>query len=167
MFHKDGYLLRPPVQEDTEGYYKNFDPLDGEVARLTGSKSRFSKEEVVEFFLNCLTDPDRRDFLIIAPGGQIIGESVINEIDWAEKTANFRIAIFRPEYHDRGIGTWAVETVRDYGFRELKLETLTLDVFDFNPRAKRVYEKAGFRVTEVCGNEIIMALSRGEWGKQR
>ena len=167
MSEKDGFLLRPPVWDDGECYYENFNPLDPEVARLTGSKPCFSREEVVGFFRKCLTDPDRRDFLIVAPGGKIIGESVINEIDWAEKSANFRIAIFRPEYHGKGIGTWAVETARDYAFRELKLNCLTLDVFSFNPRAKRVYEKAGFRVAEVCGDEMIMTLSREEWGKLR
>ena len=160
MFRKDGFLLRPPVPEDAESYYKNFDPLDAEVACLTGSKSHFSKEEVVGFFLKCLTDDIRRDFLLVAPSGEIVGEAVVNEIDREAKTANFRIAIFRPEYRNKGLGTWMVETIRDYAFRELGLEELTLDVFDFNPRAKHIYEKAGFRITEVCGNEIIMALAK-------
>ena len=167
MFKKDGYLLRPPVQEDAEAYYENFNPLDKEVARLTGSKPHFSREEVVGFFLKCLHDPTRRDFLITAPSGEIIGESVINEIDWESQSANFRIAIFRPEYLNRGIGTWAVEATRDYAFRELKLNRLTLDVFAFNPRAKHVYEKAGFRTVEVYEDEITMAISQEEWQKLR
>ena len=37
---------------------------------------------------------DRYFFLIIAPDGRIIGESIINEIDWKLRRANFRIAIF-------------------------------------------------------------------------
>lgn len=163
MFEKDGFVMRPPRPEDETGYYRNFEYTDPEVTRLTGSKEHYSKEEVVTFFRKCLRDPDRRDFLLVAPDGQIIGESVINEIDWAAKSANFRIAIFWPEYHNKGLGTWAVGTTRDYAFRELGLEELTLDVFNFNPRARHVYEKAGFRVTEVCGDEIIMAISRQEW----
>ena len=56
MFKKDGYTLRPPVSEDAEAYYRNFDPLDGETARLTGSKTEFSREEVVTFFHKCLDE---------------------------------------------------------------------------------------------------------------
>ena len=114
---------------------------------------------MVTFFHKCLDDPDRRDFVLAAPDGAIVGEGVINEILWPEKTANFRIAIFSPEHRNRGLGTWMVQTIRDYAFRELGLEELTLEVFAFNPRARHIYEKAGFRVTEVQGDEIIMAVS--------
>ena len=46
-----------------------------------------------------------------------------------------------------------VETTRDFAFEELKLHRLELDVYSFNPRAERVYQKAGFRregVLRVC-----------------
>ena len=163
MFEKDGFCLRPPVKEDAEPYYKNFDPLDGEAAYLTGSKACFSKAEVVGFFLKCLTDDTRQDFLLTAPDGQIIGEAVVNEIDWPTKTANFRLAIFRPEYRNKGLGTWMVNRVCGHAFREMGLAELTLEVFSFNPRAKHVYEKAGFRVREAEGEEIIMALAKEDF----
>ena len=41
-----------------------------------------------------------------------------------------------------------VETTRDFAFEELKLHRLELDVYSFNPRAERVYQKAGFRREE-------------------
>ena len=163
MFKKDGFVLRPPRAEDAELYYKNFDPLDPEVARLTGSKPHFTKEEVVGFFHKCLTDPDRQDFLILSPEGEIIGETVINELDRERSTANFRITLFQPQWFGKGIGTWAVETTRDYAFRELGLEELTLGVYPFNPRAIHVYEKAGFRFTgEVEDGERIMAVRNSQ-----
>lgn len=63
---KDGFIIRLAEPEDAVSYYEqNYCPLDKEVARLTGCKEEFSKEEVVSFFLittsslstNCLNFP--------------------------------------------------------------------------------------------------------------
>ena len=76
-WQKNGYTLRLAHGEDAENYYcQNFIPLDPEVARLTGCKPEFSRDEVIGFFLNCLEADDRYDFLLIAPEGRIIGERV-------------------------------------------------------------------------------------------
>lgn len=173
-WEKDGYTLRLARREDAVDYYEqNYNPLDGEVTRLTGSKSHFTREEVVGFFLRCVDADDRYDFLIIAPDGRIIGESVINEIDWDLRCANFRICLFHSAQSGRGIGTWAVKATRDFAFENLALHRLELDVFSFNPRAQRVYEKAGFRHEGVLrdavmdgdkyADDVLMAILEHEW----
>ena len=44
---KDGYIIRlAKIQDATNYYEQNFCPLDKEVARLTGSKEVYTKEEV-------------------------------------------------------------------------------------------------------------------------
>ena len=79
---KGGYVMRLARPDDAERYYaQNYDPLDSEVARLTGCKESFSKEEVVSFFMKSIEDGSRYFFLVISPDGDIIGESVINEIN--------------------------------------------------------------------------------------
>ena len=160
--HPGGYTLRLSRPEDAERYYReNFDPLDPELVRLTGSKPHFTREEVVDFFLRCTRDPNRYDFLICDEQEHIIGESILNEIDWAAGTANFRIALFHPRHRDRGIGSWALAQTRDFAFRVLKLRSISLGVFPFNHRAIRVYEKAGFRVSAHLTepDEIEMELN--------
>ena len=82
--------------------------------RNTGSKAYFSHDEVVNFFLKCVEDEDRYDFLMFAPDGQIIGESVINEIDWETRSANFRIVIFHSDTCGKGIGSWAIEMTQEF-----------------------------------------------------
>ena len=52
-----------------------------------------------------------------------------------------------PRGQDRGLGTEAIRLFLCYGFERLGLRRISLDVLNFNPRAKRVYEKLGF-VTE-------------------
>lgn len=174
IWEKDGYVMRSAQPTDMERYYaENFNPLDKEVARLTGCKEAFSKEEVGSFFLKSIADTDRYFFLILSPDGQIIGESVINQIDWDMRCANFRICLFRAAQRGKGIGTWAVEITRDFAFAGLQLHRLELDVFSFNPRAEKVYKKAGFQTEGILrdavrdgeryADDILMAILEDEW----
>lgn len=110
IWEQDGYILRLAYENDAEEYYSNnFNPLDPEIARLTGSKSRFTHDEVVDFFRRCIAADDRFDFIVIDPDDHIIGESVINEIDPATRCANFRIAMFHSDKCGKGIGAWVIE----------------------------------------------------------
>lgn len=174
LWQKNGFTIRLAKASDAADYYfQNYCPLDKEVARLTGCKETFSKDEVISFFMKSLADEDRRFFLIIAPDGQIIGESVINEIDWTLRCANFRICLFHPAQRGQGIGSWAVRVTRDFAFEQLKLHRLELDVFSFNPRAEKAYLRAGFKREGVrrdavmdggkYADDILMAILEDDW----
>ena len=98
-----GYTMRSSRIEDKDAYYlAGFTECDSEVARMTGSKMHYSKEEVDAYFVNCLNDSTRYDFLIFDPQGSLIGESVINEIDEQARSANFRICIFKSKNCGKG-----------------------------------------------------------------
>lgn len=171
---KDGFLIRLAKTEDVTNYYEqNFCPLDREVARLTGCKEEFTREEVTSFFLKSLEEDDRYFFLIIAPDGKIIGETVINEIDRDLRCANFRIGLYHMAERGKGTGTWATEVTRDFAFEKLKLHRLELDVYSFNPGAEKVYLKAGFKREGVLrdaildggkyADDILMSILEDEW----
>lgn len=173
-WEKDGFVLRLAKIEDAEQYYEdNFNPLDAQIARLTGCKSEFSHDEVVGFFKKCVKSEERYDFLIISPEGKIIGESVINEIDSEVRSANFRIGLFHSTECGKGIGSWAICTTRDFAFEELQLHRLELDVFSYNTRAEKAYIKAGFKREGVLrdaikdgdsyADDILMAILEEEW----
>ena len=108
---------------------------------------------------------------MIAPDGEIIGESVINEVDWELRRANFRICIYQKTERGKGIGTWATEVTRDFAFE--KLHRLELDVYSFNPSAEKVYLKAGFKIEGVLrdavrdgkeyADDILMSMLEEEW----
>lgn len=178
IWEKDGYIIRQAEEKDKEAYYEqNFNPLDKEVARLTGCKETFTREEVLSFYEKCLISEDRYDFLIFSPEGKIIGESVINDIDWKVKSANYRICIFHSVERGKGIGSWAVKTAICFAFEELKLHRLELDVFSFNERAKHLYEKSGFKVEGIrrdavldegkYADDIFMSILEVEYSKNR
>ena len=98
---------------------------------------------------------------------------MINDINWDVRSANFRIGIFHSEERGKGIGTWAVETTRDFAFEELKLHRLELDVYSFNPRAEKAYIKAGFKREGILrdaildgdkfADNILMSILEDEW----
>lgn len=170
----DGHVLRLARAGDVEAYWEGFRTFDPEGALLTGSRDHYEKDEVTSFFLRCVDDPDRRDLLLISPEGTVLGESVINEIDWRARSANFRIALFGPGARGRGLGSWAVALTRDLAFAGLGLHRLELDVFSINPRAEHVYARAGFVREGVLRDavalpdgtfcdDVLMAILEDEW----
>ena len=164
QWERNGYLIRPARAEDAHSYYHAlFDPLDAEAARLTGSAAHYPKEVVIPFFLRCVADDARHDFLILDPDENIIGESVINEFDPADNSANYRILLSGEANRGRGLGTWAVRCACAFAFENLHLSRLTLGVYDFNLRARHVYEKCGFEPFGREENEILMELTREKW----
>ncbi|MCB7429893.1 N-acetyltransferase, partial [Erysipelatoclostridium ramosum] len=83
-----GTTMRSSRIEDKDAYYINgFTECDREIARMTGSKMHYSKEEVDAYFVSCLSDTTRYDFLLFDSQDSLIGECVINEIDEQARSA--------------------------------------------------------------------------------
>ncbi|HFU4203433.1 TPA: GNAT family N-acetyltransferase [Streptococcus suis] len=173
-WEKEGFILKSFEAGFAEKYYEDcFTKPSAEIDRLTESSGTYKKEDVVSYYNRIVTDPDRFDFMLIAPDGTFIGESVINEWDKENNAANFRIVIFDENYLGQGLGSWAVKKTRDFAFEQVGLHRLELEVFSFNPRAKRAYEKAGFRLegikrdslktTDDYADTLIMAILEDEW----
>jgi RimJ/RimL family protein N-acetyltransferase len=76
----------------------------------------------------------------------------------------------------RGYGTDALNALCDFGFGQLRLERIELDVYADNRPAQRSYEKAGFQVEGVLRHGhfadghfmdvVRMSLLRDEWLRQ-
>ncbi|MBM6987731.1 MAG: GNAT family N-acetyltransferase [Lactobacillus delbrueckii] len=126
-WQKDGFRIRLAKASDVDDYYfQNYYPLDKGVARLTGCKEHFTKEEVTSFFLKAIEETDRYFFLIIDPNGKIIGESVINAIDWDLRRANFHTCT-----------------------------GLNWTSFSFNLRAEKAYLRASFKWEGVLRDAVF------------
>ena len=130
---------------------------DPEVRRLTGSVASSAEaqrpqpldDRLRDWYATRNDQPDRLDLAVEdAASGTLVGEVVLNEVDLEELTCNLRVLV-GPGGRDRGLGTEAVELATTYGLEVLGLRRITLEVFDFNPRARRVYEKVGYVVTGV------------------
>lgn len=116
---------------------------------------------------------DRLDLMIVERRtNTCVGEVVLNDWDDANESCNFRILI-GPDGRDRGLGSEATRLMIDYAFEHLPLHRIELEVYAFNPRAQRVYEKAGFVVEGrrrdallIDGariDSIMMSVLKPEW----
>lgn len=59
-------------------------------------------------------------------------------------SAMLAIGIGEPEYRGKGYGQEALRLVLGYGFRELNLHRIGLNVFAYNEAAIKAYERVGF-----------------------
>lgn len=139
-------LLRLITVGDKEAYYNaGFRNMDEQSRYFTQTKHVFSQQQIYDYVDRIVEDETRYDFLIVDLNGQICGESVLNAIDWDNRSANFRIALFDHNIFGKGIGSTAIQLTVQFGFEELGLNRIELEVFDFNERATRSYLKAGFQ----------------------
>jgi RimJ/RimL family protein N-acetyltransferase len=76
--------------------------------------------------------------------GQFLGTVDIRNIEWISRNGTVGIAIYEPINHAKGYGSDALLCIMKFGFRILNLHRIELTVFDYNPRARHVYEKVGF-----------------------
>jgi len=76
---------------------------------------------------------------------ELIGNCGFMEIDHVNQTAETGIFIGNKNYWGKGYGTEALSLLVDYGFKALNFHNIMLKVYEFNKRAKRAYEKVGFK----------------------
>lgn len=81
----------------------------------------------------------------IEASGKLIGTVGIHRINWTSRNGYLGIAIFDKDFWNRGIGTEATSLILKYAFEYLNLHKILLEVYEYNKRAIRVYEKLGFR----------------------
>ena len=127
---------------------------------LTG-RLETAEHEAVEAHLARIGGSDERaDWAILdRETGRYLGEIVLNELDEDNASMNVRIALV-PGAPGGGYGTEAMRPVLDHAFAAIGLHRVQLDVYAFNPRAIRSYEKAGFVVE---GRQRDTLLWDGEW----
>jgi len=141
---------------------------DPQALRLTGSHVSDPPTEPAELRRKALVwlssrpdQHDRADWAILrGTDGRFVGEVVLNEYDKDNESANFRIMLGPAEHFGHGYGSEATRLVIDYALGVAGLHRIGLEVYDFNPRARHVYEKAGFQAEGVRRDALRWD---GEW----
>lgn len=86
-------------------------------------------------------------FYSIYRHGEFVG--IIQKIKEEEDNVHIGRFIINPEYTGKGIGKMALKELCKLIFSDGCIETITLNVFEYNQNAFRLYEKVGFQVVEV------------------
>jgi RimJ/RimL family protein N-acetyltransferase len=177
-------VLRPFAADDVDAMAAML--ADPDVLRLTASATSTAEIEAAspipdertrEWYATRADVDERLDLAIVDKvSGAVVGEVVLNAFDGNARSANFR-TLMGPTGRGRGLGTEAARLILGYGFEQLGLHRIELDVLGSNPRAKRVYEKVGFVVEGVRRDafafdgervdEILMAILADEWASHR
>ncbi|KUL40902.1 GCN5 family acetyltransferase [Streptomyces sp. NRRL F-4489] len=119
---------------------------DPETRRLTGTHHDWTRPEIDAWIAECAERPDRLDLAVEdrATGGYL-GDLALSRIDPDNAHGAFRIAL-SPAARGRGLGSEAVRLLLGYAFERVGLHRVQLEVFAFNERARRAYERCGFAV---------------------
>jgi RimJ/RimL family protein N-acetyltransferase len=175
-------VLRPFTTEDVpilRGALR-----DRELLKLTGSvhdresdlgPEDPSRDEQFRQWRNARSD--RLDLAVVdRMSGRCVGEVVLNDWDEGNRSCNFR-TFLAAAGQDRGLGTEALRLIVGYGFEQLGIHRISLEVYAFNPRARRVYEKAGFVAEGVLRQSLryggewidatVMSILAQEWAVHR
>jgi len=112
-----------------------------------------------------------------ADDGRPIGTMGLHDVDLLNGSASLGIVIGYPEDTGRGHGPDALHALVDFGFGELRLERIWLDVYAYNERARRVYERVGFVHEGTLRHGVYregafhdverMSILRDEWAARR
>lgn len=155
----DRVVLRPVTEDDVPGLLALL--ADPEGNRLTATRDLDLSEEAARRWYGSRGEQDDRIDLAVVERAtdEYAGEVVLNDLDRANRSCGFRIGLL-PAFRDRGLGSEATRLVVDYALDVLGLHRVELEVFAFNPRGRRVYEKVGF-VYEGTRRDAL--LWDGDW----
>ncbi len=102
----------------------------------------------------------------------LIGSCSLRNIDTLNQNAELQIRIGEESYQNRGIGIKVIQMLVEFGFRDLNLNRIYLDVFQNNKRAIKTYAKCGFieegvkRESEFINGEFINIIQMSILSKE-
>jgi RimJ/RimL family protein N-acetyltransferase len=153
-------------QRDTEFHRL----ADGDPAELTSAKKI---KEWIEKNVEAGFKPERYFFSIRAlDDDKLIGFLGL-WMDLIQSEVWVGIGIGEREYWGKGYGTDAMKLCLQYAFMELGVQRVSLGLHEYNPRALKSYEKAGFRLEGRTRKDMLregkrtdsfwMGILRDEW----
>ena len=106
-----------------------------------------------------------------------VGSIDLHGVDYRNGSSSLGIVIGDPADTGHGYGSDALRTLLTFGFDQLRLERIELEVYDFNERARRMYERVGF-VHEGTSRHALysdgafhdvhrMSVLREEWATRK
>lgn len=97
-------------------------------------------------------DDDEEDY-IICDGETPIGWLGINGLSSADKVAYLKLAAVLPNYHNKGIGYYAISQVIEM-LRQRKYSKIALYTDQDNKKARACYSKCGFEIINTVTEEV-------------
>jgi RimJ/RimL family protein N-acetyltransferase len=134
------------------------------------------EEGQLEWWKNLYKKKDDKRYVICFADrpNVIIGRLRIQNINWLHNNCEVGLDIM-PEYRGKGYGVKSYEMLLEFLFNHMNMNMVYLKVAEFNPNAKKLYEKVGFKETGRLPqfyyrhgkywDYIIMSLTKDEYQK--
>lgn len=168
--------LRAPDLADLERNHRWIN--DRDVTKYLGGTARYAMSMAAEeAWMRTLCSQqmsyERVFFAIETKDGRHIGNTNLFNSSPEVRLAELGIMIGDKDHWSRGLGADAIRTIARFGFEEMNLHRIVLQVFSYNPRGMACYRKCGF-LEEVRMRQdmwydgayhdtIVMGLLRSEF----
>lgn len=154
MFTGERINLRPQRKEDAEFIAKYQEDPDVVDNYYMGYTLPPLKEFVERWYEHISSDKEGYGFVIENKQGEFLGSCHTMWMNMRNGTTYIAIFIGHPDYRSKGYGTEAMKLFLNFLFNEVGLRKVKLNVFGFNKRAIRCYEKSGYIVEGINKKEI-------------
>ncbi len=167
----DKVYLRPLDRGDAPAFVPWMN--DPEVTRFLRAYRPMTLRAEEEFIDRAGQGDDVALAVALRDGDRLIGGTGLHDFDLRCRRASFGIFIGPREEWGKGYGSEATRLMVGYAFETLNLNRVSLQVYEYNPRGIRAYEKVGFRREGVLRQDvfrdgrywdtIVMGILREEW----
>jgi RimJ/RimL family protein N-acetyltransferase len=165
-------LLAPLRPEDCATLFEWINDRDS--VRLNSSYRPVHPDAHASWFQSVQNRSDMAMFAIRSRAeDRLIGTCQLLAIHPVHRSAELQIRLGDPAARGQGFGTAAVRLLAAFGFEDLNLHRIYLNVFADNLRAQACYAKAGFveegRAREAAWiggrwvDQVTMGLLRSDW----
>ncbi|MBW4846342.1 MAG: GNAT family N-acetyltransferase [Lachnospiraceae bacterium] len=121
----------------------------------------YTLKDTEEFITSIISQSNAKSYIIEhKETNQAVGIVSLSNIDYKNRSAECIIDIGAKDMWGKGIGKAALSLILEYAFSELNLHRVFLNVFSFNKRAIKLYEKMGFMHEGVLRQAFYRA---GDW----
>lgn len=169
-----GIYLRPGEREDIPLFVRWMS--DHRTSRTLGVAGPISLASEAQWFDRMLADQGKSGYFFVAclfADDRPIGTIGLFSLSLDDGNAGLGVSIGDPADTGRGHGSDMLRALLGWAFDTLRLHRIWLDVYDFNPGARRVYERVGFVHEGVLRGAIFrggryvdvhrMAILEDEW----
>ena len=138
-----------------------------DIVKWTNEKGRNFLEQwagkSLDFPLTESQIDDLKDIYSIFCENEFVG--IIQKIRKEHDNIHIGRFLINPELAGKGLGKRALIEFINLIFQDEDVNSITLNVFDYNVGAKKLYEKVGFKVVNVTENPMkkyMMIMKKGE-----
>lgn len=125
------------------------------------------------WFEDLLKREDKKLFIIENKQGTAAGTVGFDHINWKNQRAEFGNMLVAKEHRGQGYAYDATKVALRFGFDQMNLNRIYLEVYAWNQSAVRLYQKCGFQIEGVLRQAyyaegkfqdvVLMSVVREEW----